>query len=527
MDNRERRCGLCGHVNPPAAEFCAECGILLASVPIAGLARARQTQFALPDYLLAAREREREERRRRLAESGEGVGLVWTGAIAALLALWFGGGAGIAAPVFALGMVAVLGGLWRLRRDTRNLARTGTATVVVASVVLGAALAQTLGFAGTELPAPRSAVAAPTPTPDPAEAPGAVLASGVSIPMFRGNAARTGEQPGPAPRERPIVRWKTFVGGETYASPVIGNDLVYVATKAGSLVALTMSDGQEVWRADVGDYIARSTPALDGDTLFVSAGYALLAIDAETGRERWSVPLRFAGSCSPVVSGHLVYVATQEGYVSAFAAETGEEVWSYRNDQLLFGSPAVADGIVVIADEAGTVTGIAADSGRELWQESAGGEVFATPAIRDGLVLVATNRPSLVAYDLRSGTERWRRDAGGESSPAASDKLVFLGGSDQALRAFERESGTPLWSSPLGYEIRSSATFADGAVFIGSGPTLNAIDQEDGRTLWTYVTGGDITSDLAVAGDFVVATSHDGYVYALGPARAPIAATRE
>jgi outer membrane protein assembly factor BamB len=516
MDNRERRCGLCGHVNPPASEFCAECGILLASVPSGALSRARQTQFTLPDYLLAAREREREERRRRLAESGEGVGLLWTGAIAAVLALWFGGGSGIAAPVFAFGLLGVLVGLWRLRRDTRNLARAGTATVIVGSVVLGAALAQTLGFAGTRLPAPRPALVEPTPTPDPAEEPGAALANTATIPMFRGNAARTGEQPGPAPLTRPVVRWKSFVGGETYASPLIRDDLVYVATKAGSLVALTMRDGQEAWRADVGDYVARSTPALGADTLFVSAGYALLAIDAATGEERWSVPLRFAGSCSPVVSGHLVYAATQEGHVTAFATETGEEIWHYRNDHLLFGSPAVADGVVVIADEGGIVTAIAADSGRELWQEPAGGEVFATPAIVNGTVHIATSEPALVAFDLQTGAERWRRAAGGESSPAATREWVFLGGDDQSLRAFERETGAPRWSSPLGYEIRSSATVADGAVFIGSGPTLNAIAQEDGRTLWTYVTGGDITSDLAVAGGIVVATSHDGYVYALG-----------
>ncbi|MGH2617699.1 MAG: hypothetical protein ACRDJC_20900, partial [Thermomicrobiales bacterium] len=73
MDGREQRCGHCGQPNPPSAEFCAECGVLLASVAAAITSRARQTQFALPDYLLAARERDREERRRRLAmESGEG-----------------------------------------------------------------------------------------------------------------------------------------------------------------------------------------------------------------------------------------------------------------------------------------------------------------------------------------------------------------------------------------------------------------------------------------------------------------------
>jgi outer membrane protein assembly factor BamB len=505
-------------VNPPGAEFCAECGTLLSSAEASSFNRTRQTQFALPDYLLAAREREREDRRRRLAmESGEGVGLLWIGAIAAVLALWFGSASGIGAPVFTLGLAAILIGLWRLRRDDRNMARVGMATIIVSSMVLGAALAQTLGFGGSPLPAPRLALTKPTPTPDPAEAAISTPSDDVEVPMFRGNAARTGENPGPALMHRPLVTWKTFVGGETYASPVIGLDAVFVATKAGSLVALRLTDGKELWRADVGDYIARSTPALDGDVLYVSAGYALMAIDAKTGKERWSVPLRFAGSCSPVVDADRVYVATQEGHVSAFAKANGSELWHYRNDNLLFGSPAVASGVVVIADEVGAVTAIDARTGRELWQDDAGAEVFATAAIADGTVYVATTKPSLLALDVRTGKERWQRGVGGGSSPAVADGTVYLGGDDQALRALDAKTGDTRWSSPLGYAIESSATLAGDAVFVGSGPTLNAIDRRDGHTLWTQVTGGDVTSDLAITGNRVIATSHDGYVYALAP----------
>jgi outer membrane protein assembly factor BamB len=516
MDGRERRCGLCGHLNPPAAEFCAECGVLLASVAVASTSRPVQTQFSLPDYLLAARERDREERRRRLAvESGEGVGLLWTGAIAAILSLWFAGGGGIGAPFFAFGLLGILVGLWRLRRDARTMARAGTATVVVSSVVLGAALAQTLGFAGTELPAPRPVIAAPTPTPDPAEAPGLPTMGENQVPMFRGNAARTGEQPGPVPDKRPMVKWKTFVGGESYASPVVGADTVYVATKAGSLLALGTTDGSERWRADVGDYVARSTPALDHDTLYVSAGYALLAVDARTGRVQWRVPLRYAGGCSPVIAGDLVLAATQEGHVSAFATANGEEVWHYRNDNLLFGSPAVANGVAVIADEAGMVTAIDVETGREIWQSPAGGEVFATPAIADGIVFVATSAPALVAFDADTGDERWRRGVGGESSPATADGVVYLGGDDQALRAIDAQTGEVRWSSPLGYAIRSSATVAGDALIIGSGPTLSAIDTGDGETIWTHVTGGEITADPAVVENTVIVSSHDGYIYAL------------
>jgi outer membrane protein assembly factor BamB len=519
MDTRDRRCGLCGHLNPPTAEFCAECGVFLASLPASGLARVRQTQFALPDYLLMAREREREERRLRMTtETGEGIGLLWIGAIAAILALWFGGGIGPGAPIFVAGLAALLFGLWRLRRDTRSMARAGTATVVVSSVVLGAALAQTLGFSGSQIDSPPAAIVAPTPTPDPVESTALAFSPETTVPMFRGNSARTGENPGPPPLERPIVKWKAFVGGEIYASPVVGADTIYVATKAGSVAALRLSDGAERWRTEVGDYIARSTPALDEDTLFVAAGYALLAIDAQTGQQRWTAPLRFTGSCSPVVAGDMLYVATQEGHVAAFAKETGEELWHFRNDSLLFGSPAVLDNVLVIGDEKGQVTALDAASGRELWQEIIGGEIFATPAVAEGTVYLVTNEPSIVALDLRTGREQWRSGVGGESSPATKDGVVYVGGDDQSLRALDGDSGEIRWSSPLGYVIESSATISEDAVFVASGPTINAIDREDGETLWTHVTGGDVTADLSIVAGMVIADSHDGYVYALGSA---------
>jgi eukaryotic-like serine/threonine-protein kinase len=219
-----------------------------------------------------------------------------------------------------------------------------------------------------------------------------------------------------------------------------------------------------------------------------------------------------------VVDGELVYVATQEGYVSAFTVETGTEVWHYKSDNLLFGSPAVAEGVLVIADEGGVVMAIDARTGRELWQKSTGGEAFTTPAIARGVAFVATNEPSLTAFDLKSGSKRWSREIGGESSPAAGDGMVFLGGDDQSVRALDAATGETRWSSPLGYAIRSSVTFADDAVYIGSGPTLTAIERHDGRTLWTHVTGDVVTADLAVVAETVIASSHDGYVYALGPA---------
>ena len=167
-----------------------------------GLARARQTQFTLPDYLLVAREREREERRRQLAhQTGQGIGTFITGALVCGLALWFGGGGQLGLIGFGFGLLLLLGGLWQLRRDTQNMARVGLAALTVSSVVVGAALMQTIGPIDAPESQPVASVAQPETTETPERAAPSETYGG-AMPMYRGNAARTGENPGPGPATR-------------------------------------------------------------------------------------------------------------------------------------------------------------------------------------------------------------------------------------------------------------------------------------------------------------------------------------
>jgi outer membrane protein assembly factor BamB len=501
-------------MNPPTAEFCGECGEFLERVTPSGLARARQTQFTLPDYLLAARERERDERRRQLAyQTGQGVGTLITGALIGGLALWFGGGSQLGVIGFGIGLLTLFAGLWQLRRDSQSMARVGLAALTISSVVVGAALVQTIGPIAAPEPLPALLVA----EPDAPAAPEATLDETFAgtMPMFRGNAARTGQNPGPGPSTRPLVTWKAFVGGESYASPVIGQGDVFVATKSGSVVALSLQDGKEQWSVDVDEYVSRSTPAFDGETLFVTGGYAIVAIDGASGRENWRKPLRFAGSCSPVIDDDRVYAASQEGAVTAFAKTTGEELWRYVNSDLVFSSPSLANGKLIIADVSGQVTALNAETGREVWQAQLKSEVHATPAIVGDRIFVVTTSPEVVVLDLESGAEIWRTAAGGPSSPAVANGLVYVGGEDQAVRALDAASGEERWSTPLGYPIASSPASAGDLVYIASGPTITALDAESGETLWGHVAGDIITADVAVVDGMVIASGHDGYVYAL------------
>ena len=404
-----RACPFCGTANPSANRFCTECGAALPATKSDNTLRpATQTQFTLPDYLVAAREREENERRRRLDE-GSGSGYVWVGALLAAGTALLSSLSGVGAWLFAFGTLLVLFGLWRLRTDRHTFARAGLGLTIVSAVTLGAVLGQVVN-----LPVlPRAAVNAaptPTPTPDPLESAAAspTPTARVDVPMFRADAARTGVEAGPGPQGSPTRAWRVYTGGELYSSPVIAGGTVYVGAKDGYLLALDAATGQERWRFDLGGYIVRGTPAVGQGMVFAQAGYSLFAIDARSGAGLWRIPIRFAGPSSPVISGRVVYVATQEGQLYAVDASTGREEWHYSTEGLIYCPPAVALNTLFVGDDTGKIYALDTSNGHELWRATIGGDLYASPVVGLGTVFVSSTTPSLVALDARTGKTRWQ-----------------------------------------------------------------------------------------------------------------------
>ena len=68
-----------------------------------------------------------------------------------------------------------------------------------------------------------------------------------------------------------------------------------------------------------------------------------------------------AGS-SLAVAGGTVYVASGDGQVYALDAATGRPRWTYTTGSILYSSPAVAGGTVYVSDDNGTVYALDAGS---------------------------------------------------------------------------------------------------------------------------------------------------------------------
>src|SRR5262249_42720823 len=130
------------------------------------------------------------------------------------------------------------------------------------------------------------------------------------------------------------------------ATPVVGNGKVYTLGAMGDLRCLDANDGKLLWsRNFVKDYDAdvqvwgfSSTPLLDGNQLVCRVGKkpAVVAFDADTGKERWralEVVNGDIGYCPPVIAtlgGKRQLVVWHSESANGLDPATGKRLWSYE-----------------------------------------------------------------------------------------------------------------------------------------------------------------------------------------------------
>ena len=130
--------------------------------------------------------------------------------------------------------------------------------------------------------------------------------------MFRGNAARTGEQPGPGPVGEPVLRWRFHAGDIVTSSPAVSNGVVYVGSgsyeaQTGTLFAIDAATGTERWRVDLSGFVT-SSPAVANSVVYVGGiDGTFVALDAATGAERWRTTLGRSVRSSPAIVDDVVY----------------------------------------------------------------------------------------------------------------------------------------------------------------------------------------------------------------------------
>jgi outer membrane protein assembly factor BamB len=79
------------------------------------------------------------------------------------------------------------------------------------------------------------------------------------------------------------------------------------------------------------------------------------AIDAATGKPKWTFTTRARVDSSPAVAGDRVYVGSSDGRLYVLDIATGERRWEFDAGSGLTASPAIAAGRVVIGSQDGVL----------------------------------------------------------------------------------------------------------------------------------------------------------------------------
>ena len=143
----------------------------------------------------------------------------------------------------------------------------------------------------------------------------------------------------------------------TMVTPAVRGSHVYFGTEAGSFFCIDWRQAEVVWvfQSERGQSI-RSSPAVSEDVvIFGSRDRRVVALDPQTGAERWQFAARQRIDASPVIAGQRVYVAAADGRLYALDRDSGELLWEFETGGGFSGSPAVGFERLVIANTDGVV----------------------------------------------------------------------------------------------------------------------------------------------------------------------------
>jgi outer membrane protein assembly factor BamB len=364
-------------------------------------------------------------------------------------------------------------------------------------------------FVGQALSLPRVAAQAP---------------DDATVALMRGDAAQTGQMPGPAPAGAPAQLWfAPEFNGFGFAPLVTGNVVVALARGEDQIVGLDAVTGEELWRVDRGKgLMLPAAPAAADGLVYIGGREAegdrlavLLALDAVTGEEVWRLPLPDGESfvhewLSPLVSDNVVYVAATTGFAFALDAATGEEIWRTEVGFATFPPPALAGGRLVFIHDDDRLLALDAGTGEEQWRGGIEHQAWSV-SIESGLILAMTEGVSqfeggeLHAVDLETGEERWVfTGEDGVSSfkpPAVANGVAYLGGMIGTLFALDLETGEVRWQRD---EVHANSPVIVGeTLYVTLGDDLHALDAAGGEDIWSVEDwlgdNYDMQSSLVIA----------------------------
>src|SRR5262249_25685290 len=198
----------------------------------------------------------------------------------------------------------------------------------------------------------------------------------------------------------------------------------------------------------------------------------------------------------------VLYVGTNDGILLALDSQTGKEKWRYQSRGPIEQAPVSTTDLIVISNEADQVVAVDAITGKFKWQYKAETPEeytlrgHAGVTIDNELIFTGFSNGSMAALRKDTGSVAWSTSLKGDAdrfmdvdaTPVVIGENVYASSSSGGVYALDKTTGLIRWRVPVGAAPRPSSTGNVGGI------------ATDGKTL--YVSGADLgTYAIDLAGN--------------------------
>ncbi|HFE6577012.1 TPA: PQQ-binding-like beta-propeller repeat protein, partial [Legionella pneumophila] len=107
------------------------------------------------------------------------------------------------------------------------------------------------------------------------------------------------------------------------SDPIISNNVAYLATYQGYVGALSLSNGQFIWRKPASVY--KNMLLSHNNLYFTDSNDVLWSLNSSTGQVNWKqTSLKARGLTAPALVGGNLAVGDKTGYLHILSTQTGE-----------------------------------------------------------------------------------------------------------------------------------------------------------------------------------------------------------
>jgi outer membrane protein assembly factor BamB len=282
--------------------------------------------------------------------------------------------------------------------------------------------------------------------------------------------------------------WTHDVGSPIWGDALVSDSLVLVGSDDGALHALDARTGKERWTFRAAGAVRARPTRVEDDVVFQADDGMLYRVGLADGAERWRVRIadrpaarlsladpktRYENTAAAVAaSNNRLFVGTHEGHVLALEAKNGARVWDARTDDSVVATPLVSGDRIIVGSFDGRVYALDVATGEKAWTFDMHAPVTTAAAAFDGTVVVGSRSYDLFALDAAHGRPVWSRYfwfSWVESPATIYQDVVYIGSSDAAaLHAFDARSGRTIWRLDVGGSAWAQPLVTDTTVYEGT-----------------------------------------------------------